>query len=441
MATLRLVPVSGSPIEITDDQVSVGRDPGSDILLKDGSVSRKHARIEKRGDAWAVVDQASANGTFLDSQRVADVGLRHGHELRFGAVSFLVEIPGQEQDPAATVMGAEEGETVIGEVAPSPAALPRPPRLPPPPSGDSPPPPPSLPPPPLSATPGGLPPAAELAGAPAAAGQPGQTKLLYWVGGGCCGCLTIILLVAAVAGWFLYRSVEEPATAVKAQLEDIKGGRMEKAYERLDGDAQDRISAQDFELFVARHPAIKDNRTASFSGRSVENDIARLSGTFVSSSDDEEQVTYRLRRQGGQWRIAAIEALPDGAAVADALGRRPLHIETIAVDKQRVRGGVEVTLIMRVSGFGSRSVGDQHEIDLAGDLETLTPEGDPVDGLWQENFHRLSKAFPSPIDTAELTTKLTFPRTTPPGTYTVRLRFRDLVGGAQGTEEAPIQLP
>ena len=38
------------------------------------------------------MDQGSANGTFLDSQRVAEAILRTGQELRFGAVSFKVEM-------------------------------------------------------------------------------------------------------------------------------------------------------------------------------------------------------------------------------------------------------------------------------------------------------------------------------------------------------------
>ena len=37
---------------------------------------------------------------------------------------------------------------------------------------------------------------------------------------------------------------------------------------------------------------------------------------------------------------------------------------------------------MRVSGLESRAVAGQSEIDLAGDLETLTPEGGRVNGLW-----------------------------------------------------------
>ena len=127
MATLRLIPASGSALEIPRDQALVGRDPACDIVLNDGSVSRRHARIERRGAVWAVVDQGSANGTFIDSHRVTDATLRDGQELRLGSVSFRVELAGSAVE---TPPRAEPHETVVqGTPPPVPPA----PRLPTPP--------------------------------------------------------------------------------------------------------------------------------------------------------------------------------------------------------------------------------------------------------------------------------------------------------------------
>ena len=92
MAALRLVPTSGAaPIDVSSDSALVGRDPTCDVVVSDGSISRKHARLERRGEEWAVVDQGSANGTFVDSQRIVETA-RTGQELRFGAIPFTVEI-------------------------------------------------------------------------------------------------------------------------------------------------------------------------------------------------------------------------------------------------------------------------------------------------------------------------------------------------------------
>src|SRR5258708_17277368 len=88
-------------------------------MIPDAAVYRRHARIERRGTSWAVVDEGSATGTFLDSQRVAEEVLHRGQELRFGALSFKVEVEGEE-DPGATVAGFAHPEATF--VAPSPLA-------------------------------------------------------------------------------------------------------------------------------------------------------------------------------------------------------------------------------------------------------------------------------------------------------------------------------
>src|SRR5262245_22778031 len=120
MAVLRLVPVAGAAIEIDKDQAIVGREPACDVFVNDGSVSRRHARLERRGSAWFVVDQGSANGTYLESQRVSDALLRPGQELRFGAIPFRVDLP-------ASAPGVE-GTMLAPAGAYAPAAPPVPPR-------------------------------------------------------------------------------------------------------------------------------------------------------------------------------------------------------------------------------------------------------------------------------------------------------------------------
>ena len=40
MSSLRLVPVSGQPIDVLKDKSAVGRDPSCEIVVTDGSVSR-----------------------------------------------------------------------------------------------------------------------------------------------------------------------------------------------------------------------------------------------------------------------------------------------------------------------------------------------------------------------------------------------------------------
>src|SRR5204862_8064923 len=160
----------GGAVEIDKDKILVGRDPGCDIVVSDGSVSRKHALVERRTAGWFVVDQGSANGTFLDSQRVAESELHNGQELRFGAVAYKVEL--ESDDSAATILTTGPEATVIAPtpLAPPPRPIPPapPPAAPPRPSPPAAAPPPA--PPPRPAPPAAPPPIPRPA--PPAAGPP-----------------------------------------------------------------------------------------------------------------------------------------------------------------------------------------------------------------------------------------------------------------------------
>lgn len=87
---LRLVPATGPPVEVQGERVLVGRDPAADVVLNDPSISRRHAVIERRGVFWVVLDQQSANGTWIDGRRVTEAALKTGQRLRLGAVEFTV---------------------------------------------------------------------------------------------------------------------------------------------------------------------------------------------------------------------------------------------------------------------------------------------------------------------------------------------------------------
>jgi hypothetical protein len=328
MANLRLVPPSGDPIEITKDPVMVGRDPTCEVVLNDGSVSRKHARLERRGAGWAVVDQASANGTFLDSQRIADSVLKTGQELRFGAAAYKIEIPGEEHDDlSATIASGPPATTIQPVVAPPPppppapapppppppkaAAPPPPPKPapPPPPRAAAPPPPPPPPPPPrFGARPGG-------AGAPSPVGSeaplPRPAKKgkgpLFWILTGCCGCIALVGIVVASFFGFIFYSTKGAVDATRATMEDLKKNDFDRSYNRLSSSYQGRLSRGEWESFANSHPGLKDNKDSTFASRNVKNDTATLeNGLLISNSGITEIATFELVKEGGEWKISDI---------------------------------------------------------------------------------------------------------------------------------------
>ena len=92
MKSLWLVPPQGEPIAVGKSPTVVGRDAACDIAVSHHSISRRHALVERSGSEWTVADQTSANGTWIDGQRIIRAYLRHGQRVRFGAVVFEVKV-------------------------------------------------------------------------------------------------------------------------------------------------------------------------------------------------------------------------------------------------------------------------------------------------------------------------------------------------------------
>jgi predicted component of type VI protein secretion system len=101
--------------------VSVGRLDSSDLRLDwDEGVSRIHARFERSGDDWSIVDDGSRNGTFVNGQRVSGRRrLNDGDSLRFGATTVTFHAPHAEQARVdAPQPGGQPGPAAAAE-APS----------------------------------------------------------------------------------------------------------------------------------------------------------------------------------------------------------------------------------------------------------------------------------------------------------------------------------
>jgi hypothetical protein len=301
MASLRLVPVSGPAIDVVKDQSMVGRDPSCEVVVEEGSVSRRHARLEKRGGAWWVVDQGSANGTYLNSLKVAEQALRNGQELRFGALAFRVDIL---EDPEATVSApvlTDDSATVMAPQTPPPVPLPPPPV----PKPAAPPPLPhaALPPPPPSAAAarerfkptGPVAPVPQMpAGAPPA--KKGKSPL-FWVAVGCCGCLLLVALLAAVIGGGAYMATKGAADAAHAWLGEVRQGQdaeagMTKAF-------RSRLSADELEAITS---VIAKSKDATFLKRSVDNDRATLTGVLTGGGSP-QPIVVTLVKVGGTWKV------------------------------------------------------------------------------------------------------------------------------------------
>ena len=304
---LRLVPAEGRAFKITpeDSGKVIGRSAEADFLLEDGSVSRKHARLELRGQSWFLVDLGSANGTFVAGERVGESEIGIGQEIRIGSVSVKVE-PFDPDASDATI--AISGMTAIYDDLDAVVRGPAPPtvqNVPPPqrsPSVVSPPapPPPSA---PVARVAADVP-VAQMSGPPPA--QKGRSPWL-WVGAGCGGCLTLIVLFMALVGGGLYVATRGPVDAAKAQLSLLASGEVDEAYGQCSEAFRARVSLSDFKAMVDAHPAVKGFADSTFSNVSRQNSVATLGGTIESTTGGTERIEIELVEENDEWRIHRIE--------------------------------------------------------------------------------------------------------------------------------------
>ena len=62
--------LKGTTIDLSDQQITLGRANDATIVLNDDYASSRHARIFPQDGQWIVEDLGSTNGTYLDRQKV-----------------------------------------------------------------------------------------------------------------------------------------------------------------------------------------------------------------------------------------------------------------------------------------------------------------------------------------------------------------------------------
>ena len=69
----------------------IGREPDCDVVLDSPLVSRYHAELQRTPDGVLLRDLGSANGTYVDGQRVQEHRLQSGEQVYLGNVRFVFD--------------------------------------------------------------------------------------------------------------------------------------------------------------------------------------------------------------------------------------------------------------------------------------------------------------------------------------------------------------
>ncbi len=84
---------------LSKQELTIGRNPGNDILIDNVGVSRRHAVIRWSGDQVVVEDLGSANGTFVNGQRITSSALKDGDEILVLKHRLVYRVPKEDVTP------------------------------------------------------------------------------------------------------------------------------------------------------------------------------------------------------------------------------------------------------------------------------------------------------------------------------------------------------
>jgi adenylate cyclase len=106
--------------DLTGERTRIGRAADrNDLVLDDGQVSREHAVLKKIRNSFMLVDLDSANGTFMDGQRIKERILTNGDCVAIG--KYVLEYKAQDGALSISYHNQKMSETVMlktpGEIA------------------------------------------------------------------------------------------------------------------------------------------------------------------------------------------------------------------------------------------------------------------------------------------------------------------------------------
>jgi len=108
-------PQPGKTFVLDRDALTIGRDPGNDIVIAEPQVSRQHTRITRQGNFLVLEDLGSTNGTFVNGVRLtAPHTLTNGDVIGMGDTVVLTFYG----------TGAAATDTLIGHPPAVPSAQP-----------------------------------------------------------------------------------------------------------------------------------------------------------------------------------------------------------------------------------------------------------------------------------------------------------------------------
>jgi hypothetical protein len=103
-------PGAGQLLPIAPGSLVLGRSSSADLRLPHASISRRHARLQRRGERFFLEDLGSQNGTYVEEERLsAEREVRLGQRIHIGPAVLRLRRPGVSDVPVDDVDAGQDG--------------------------------------------------------------------------------------------------------------------------------------------------------------------------------------------------------------------------------------------------------------------------------------------------------------------------------------------
>ena len=114
--------------------------------------------------------------------------------------------------------------------------------------------------------------------------------------------LIIVILICGSWWWFWGRT-DAAVTVIEAQLQALEKRDYATAYDYLATKTKATMAPEEFQERMEKNVAVMDRAKSQFWSRSIENDVATISGTIESLSTKQTKARYVLIKEGDRWVI------------------------------------------------------------------------------------------------------------------------------------------
>jgi len=115
---MRSGPNPGQTFELSQNELTIGRDIGNTIVINDAEISRKHARLFAQSGGYVIEDTGSTNGTFVNGQRLMGPHLLRPGEVIFFGETVSLAFEAQQFDPNATMVAGGQPPVQAAQMPP-----------------------------------------------------------------------------------------------------------------------------------------------------------------------------------------------------------------------------------------------------------------------------------------------------------------------------------